>query len=75
MSGNPAAGLLLLLVGVFLLLSFVTGRLDWLFSLGHDVEAARTGAVAASPGATPATGAAAIPYPGTAPVLPPPVYA
>jgi len=40
--GNTPGGLLLLLTGVMLLLMFVTGRLEWLFSLARDVNDART---------------------------------
>lgn len=57
--GNPAGGLLLLLVGVMLLLMFVTGRLEWLFSLAHDVNSARTDGYRPGPPATAATGVAA----------------
>lgn len=39
--GNPAGGLLLMLVGVMLLLMYVTGRLEWLFGLARDVQAGR----------------------------------
>lgn len=42
MNGNSAGPLLLLLVGVMLLFMFVTGRLEWLFSLARDVNNART---------------------------------
>lgn len=37
--GNPAAGILMLLVGVMLLMMFVTGRLDWLTRLTQDTRA------------------------------------
>lgn len=33
------SGILLLLIGLFLLVSFVTGRLDWLKRLSSDTEA------------------------------------
>lgn len=55
MGGGGAGGLLLLGVGVMLLMMYVTGRLEWLFALGHDANALRTG----SSGAT-GTGAAAV---------------
>lgn len=51
MGGNPAAGLLLLLLGVYLLLAFLSGQLEWLFRLGSAVQTAR--------GDAPATGAGA----------------
>lgn len=38
MNGGPGA-LLLLLGSVYLLLAFFTGRLEWLFNLGKDVQA------------------------------------
>ena len=53
---NPAAGLLLLLVGVMLLLMYVTGRLDWLFSIGKQVDAARGAPVPVPTGAPGAPG-------------------
>lgn len=40
-AGNPAAGLLVLLVMLYLLLAYFAGRLEWLFSLGQAVGAAR----------------------------------
>ena len=70
-SGNPAAGLLLLVVGVFLLLSYFTGRLDWLFALGRDVNAGRTGAAAPPPAGAPVAARpvapGTIPYPRQSP--------
>lgn len=42
-SQNTAAGLLLLVLGVYLLLAFLTGQLEWLFRLGAQVSAARAG--------------------------------
>lgn len=33
MTGNPAAGVLVLLVALYLLLALVGGRLEWLFAL------------------------------------------
>lgn len=33
MAGNPAAGILVLLLALYLLLAFFSGRLEWLFSL------------------------------------------
>lgn len=35
-------GILLLLVGLYLLVAFLGGRLEWLFSLGKQVGDART---------------------------------
>lgn len=49
MSGNPAAGLLLLLLGVYLLFAFLTGQLEWLFRLGDAIGAARGGTAAVGP--------------------------
>lgn len=41
---TPGPGsLLLLLLAVYLLLAFFTGRLEWLFSLGRDVSAGYSG--------------------------------
>lgn len=39
---GSAGGLVLLGAGVMILLMFFTGRLEWLFQLGRDVDAART---------------------------------
>lgn len=39
--GNPSAGILVLLLAVYLLLSFFTGGLDWLFRLGSTVSGAQ----------------------------------
>lgn len=36
--GNPAAGVLVLLLALYLLLAFFSGRLEWLFQL-RDVAA------------------------------------
>jgi hypothetical protein len=47
-----AGGLLLLGVGVMLLMMYVTGRLDWLFALGRDANALRTGESAPAPGSS-----------------------
>jgi uncharacterized iron-regulated membrane protein len=44
--GNPAGGLLLLLLGLYLLLAFFSGRLEWLFRI-------RSAAAASGPGAAP----------------------
>jgi len=33
MGGNPAGGILVLLLALYLLLAFFTGRLEWLFKL------------------------------------------
>lgn len=61
--GAGAGGLLLLGVGVMLLLMYVTGRLDWLFSLGADANALRTGASAP---AGSGSGTAALAHPALA---------
>lgn len=39
MSGNPAGGLLLLLLAIFLLVQFFAGNLDWLFKMKAAVDA------------------------------------
>ena len=52
--GNPASGILVLLLAVFLLLSYFTGRLEWLFRL-RDV-AKDPGGPGADPGDAPAAG-------------------
>lgn len=58
---NGSAGsILLLLLAVYLLFAYFTGRLEWLFNLGHDVTAGAT--------APPATTTAA---PGTPPAIAP----
>lgn len=62
--GASAGGLLLLGVGVMLLVMYVTGRLDWLFALGRDANALRTGASAAA--GSGATGTAAVAHPAIA---------
>ncbi|MCC7134048.1 MAG: hypothetical protein IT352_15430 [Gemmatimonadales bacterium] len=41
--GNPTAGILMLLVGVALLMMFVTGRLDWLTRLTQETRAVQQG--------------------------------
>lgn len=46
--GNPTAGILMLLVGVMLLMMFVTGRLDWLTRLTQETRAVQQGAPAAA---------------------------
>lgn len=56
--GGGAGGLLLLGVGVMLLMMYVTGRLEWLFSIGRDANALRT--------AQGATGTAAVAHPAVA---------
>lgn len=33
--GNPAAGILVLLLALYLLLAYFSGRLEWLFRLGE----------------------------------------
>ena len=40
---NPAGGLLLLLISIFLLVQFFAGNLDWLFRLGSAIDAAQQG--------------------------------
>lgn len=56
---DPTAGILVLLLGIFLLTSYFAGRLDWLFSLKDQVKAAATGnrpdAVGAKVGGAPLT--------------------
>ena len=57
MSSSPGA-LLLLLLAVYLLLAFFTGRLEWLFSMASDVSAGYRAAptpAAPSQGAPPST--------------------
>lgn len=39
MTGTAPGALLMLLLAVYLLLAFFTGRLDWLMGLGRDVRA------------------------------------
>lgn len=49
---NPAGGLLLLLISIFLLVQFFAGNLNWLFDLKAAVDVAQAGAtqpVAAPP--------------------------
>lgn len=46
-AGNPAAGLLVLLVGLYLLLAYFAGRLEWLFSLQKAAGAARASSTTA----------------------------
>lgn len=36
--GNPAAGVLVLLAALYLLLAYFAGRLEWLFTLGPQVR-------------------------------------
>lgn len=66
MNTSPGA-LLLLLLAIYLLLAFFTGRLEWLFRLGHDTATAYQSTPAA-PSAPGAPGATAYPRrnPGTA---------
>jgi hypothetical protein len=53
-SGNPAGGLLLLLIAIFLLVQFFAGNLDWLFNLKTAVDTASSGGQPAGPaGPTP----------------------
>ena len=53
---DPTAGILVLLLGIFLLTSYFAGRLDWLFSLKNQVKTAATSG-STSPSATSATSA------------------
>lgn len=62
MTGNPAAGLLVLLAGCYLLLAFFTGRLEWLFNMGGQVQAAR--ATTPAPAGAAWSSPAPMPYPG-----------
>jgi len=55
--GAGSGGVLLLVLGLFLLVSFVTGRLDWLKAIDADTREIYRGAQAASPPFGP-TGAA-----------------
>jgi hypothetical protein len=48
-SSSPGA-LLLLLLAVYLLLAFFTGRLEWLFSMARDVQAGYHAGAAGAPG-------------------------
>ena len=52
MNSSPGA-LLMLLLAVFLLLEYFTGRLDWLFALGKDVSAGYHAPAPATGTATP----------------------
>lgn len=63
MSGNPAAGLLLLLLGLYLLFAFLSGQLEWLFRLGDAIGAARSGTAAVTPTAPGPTAPKANPDP------------
>lgn len=55
MSGNPAGGLLLLLLAIFLLVQFFAGNLEWLFNLKGAVDSASSGSQPVGPaGPTPA---------------------
>ncbi len=62
--GNPTAGILMLLVGVMLLMMFVTGRLDWLTRLTRDTRAVQQGSV---PQGAPAAAAAKVQHPAVQP--------
>lgn len=68
MNTSPGA-ILLLLLAVYLLLAFFTGRLEWLFAMGRDVTAGYH--------ATPAAPAAQGPTPPSSTGYPPrvPAYA
>jgi len=57
-----SSGILLLLLGAFLLVSFVTGRLDWLKAINADTRAIYKGAQATEPPFG-ATGPAPTPWP------------
>jgi len=37
MAGNPAGGILVLLLALYLLLAFFEGRLEWLFSMRENL--------------------------------------
>lgn len=52
--GNPAAGVLVLLLALYLLLAFFSGRLEWLFRL-RELAAEPTGP-GGDPGDEPARG-------------------
>lgn len=68
---NSAGGLVLLGAGVMILLMFFTGRLEWLFQLGRDVNAARTPAPAATgTGAGGSGGAGGVQYASARPAQP-----
>lgn len=54
-----AGGLLLILLGIFLLLEFFAGRLEWLFHLGDQVTGAITTTIAKPPFPTAFPGVAA----------------
>lgn len=59
MNTSPGA-LLLLLLAVYLLLAYFTGRLEWLFSMGRDVAAGYR--APAAPATAPPAAAAATAY-------------
>lgn len=52
MGGNPAGGILVLLLALYLILAFFSGRLEWLFTLPERV-AAEPGGPGADPGDVP----------------------
>lgn len=54
MAGNPAAGVLVLLLALYLLLAFFSGRLEWLFRL--QTIAREPGGPGEDPGDDPAAG-------------------
>lgn len=55
---NSPGSIVLLLFGIFLLTSYFSGRLDWLFRLKADVtDAARGGAASPPPSASAVVGA------------------
>jgi hypothetical protein len=47
--GNPSAGVLVLLLALYLLLAFFQGRLEWLFRLNELTAAGDTSGPAAEP--------------------------
>jgi hypothetical protein len=50
--GNPAGGIVLLLIALYLLLAFFGGRLEWLFRLGADVRGGSANAIGGLAGPT-----------------------
>lgn len=50
--GNPAGGILVMLLALYLLLAYFSGRLEWLFRLRESVGVAEPSG--ASPGDVPA---------------------
>lgn len=54
--GNPAAGILVLLLALWLLLAYFTGRLEWLFSLNRLPAASAAAATGGAPARPTTTG-------------------